>query len=588
MGAFNTFAAINIKSMNLFNKQILGLVLAMLVAASVTAQIPEKLGQVSGSFQFDGQYYQPDSKLGITDSTIAGNTTRMNAFGNIIYTHGNFSAGVRYEAYLPPMAGYDNQLEGHGFANRWARYNAGIADITVGNFYEQFGSGMIFRSYEEWTLGYDNSVDGIRVVLTPVKGVTIKGIWGTQRYYWEKFEKNSRGVIKGGDIDLFINDLFSNLENAKTKITLGGGFVSRYQADLDPLYKLPENVAAWSGRFNLSNGGFFWQTEYAQKINDPNAINNFIYKNGQGLFSSVSYSKKGFGFSVNGKWIDNMGFKSDRTTTGQPLDINFLPPNTKTHSYSLPAMYPYATQPNGEAALQATLNYHLPKKSKLGGKYGMGIELNFSHIRSIKKTLSSDATTMGESGTLGYDSKLLSIGDEIYFRDLGLEIEKKISPKLRFILSADWLKYNMDVIEGHPGEPTVSAFVWVSDFTLRMGDKHSLRWELSQLLTKQDQGNWIASTLEYNFAPTWFLAIMDQYNYVNKDGEISYTTTENETHTSGFDKLHYPTISAGYTKGTTRVLLSYGRQREGILCVGGVCRAVPSANGIKLTITSSF
>ncbi len=574
--------------MNHIYKQASIVALFLLLAVIAYAQVPEKYGQVSGSFQFDGQYYQPDAKLGITDSTIAGQTTRMNAFGNIIYTLGNFSAGVRYEAYLPPMAGFDNQLEGHGFANRWARYNAGIADVTVGNFYEQFGSGMIFRSYEEWTLGYDNSVDGIRVILNPVKGVTFKGIWGSQRYYWEKFEKNSRGVIKGGDIDLFINDIFSSLENAKTKITLGGGFVSRYQADLDPLYKLPENVAAWSGRLNISRGGLFIQSEYAQKINDPNAINNFIYKNGQGLFTSISYSQKGLGLSLSGKWIDNMGFKSDRTITGQPLDINFLPPNTKTHSYSLSAMYPYATQPNGEAAIQATVNYNIPKKSMLGGKYGMGIELNFSHIRSIEKTLPSDAEIIGEAGTLGYESKFLSIGEDIYFQDLGIEIDKKINSKLKMILSADWLKYNMDVIEGHPGEPLVKAFVWVSDITLRMGDKHSLRWELSQLLTKQDQGNWISSTLEYNFAPTWFLAIMDQYNYVNKDGEISYTNAENEIHTTSYAKLHYPTISAGYTKGTTRVLLSYGRQREGILCVGGVCRAVPSANGIKLTITSSF
>ena len=551
------------------------------------AQQPQKYGQVSGSFQFDGQIYQEDEKLGISDTTIGGQSARMNAFGNIIYRLGNFSAGVRYEAYLPPMDGYDKQLEGHGFANRWARYNAGIADVTVGNFYEQFGMGMIFRSYEEWTLGYDNSVDGVRVILNPYKGITFKGIWGTQRYYWEQYEKNSRGIIRGGDADLFLNDIFSTLNNAKTKITLGGGFVSRYQADLDPIYKLPENVASWSGRFNLSHGGFFWQTEYAHKINDPNAINNFIYRDGQGVYSSMSYSQKGFGVSVSAKWIDNMGFKSDRTVTGQPLDINFLPPNTKTHTYSLTAMYPYATQPNGEAAIQATINYKVPKKSKLGGKYGMGIELNFSDVRSIKKTAIDENTEIGQPGTLGYEAKFLSIGDELYFQDLGIEITKKINSKLKFIASADMIKYNIEVVEGHPGEPTVEAFVWVTDITYRMASKHSLRWEMSQLLSKQDEGNWLATTLEYNFAPQWFVAVMDQYNYVNSEGIIRYTMDGVE-HENKLEKLHYPTLSAGYTKGTTLVLVSYGRQREGIVCVGGVCRAVPASNGFKLTITSSF
>ncbi len=575
--------------MNKYLQRFVGLFIVLLfLSQAIQAQTPSKYGQVSGSFQFDAQMYQPDSELGITDSMINGKTARMNAFGNIIYRLGNFSAGVRYEAYLPPMAGFDERLEGHGFANRWARYKTGIIDVTVGNFYEQFGTGMIFRAYEEWSLGYDNSVDGVRAILNPMKGMTIKGIWGTQRYFWDTYEKNDRGIVRGGDMDLFLNDLFGALNDSKTKITLGAGLISRYQADLDPIYKLPENVASWSGRMNLSHGGFFWLTEYAHKINDPNAINNYIYKDGQGLFSSISYSQKGFGLAVSGKWIDNMGFKSDRAVTGDALFINFLPPNTKTHSYSLSAMYPYATQVNGEAAIQATLNYRIPKKSKLGGKYGMGIEVNFSHIRSIEKTALDENTPIDESGTLGYDTKFLSLGDEIYFQDLGFEIDKKINKHFKLIASADWITYNMNVIEGHVGEPNVDAFVWVTDLSYRFKRKHSFRWELSQLLTKQDQGNWVSTTIEYNFAPTWFFAIMDQYNYVNKDGIISYETENGEVHERTFKKLHYPTISGGYTKGTTRILLSYGRQREGILCVGGVCRAVPSSNGFKITITSSF
>lgn len=554
---------------------------------SAQAQNANK-GHVSGSFQLDAQYYQPDTDLGISDSTINGNKMRMNAFGNIIYTLGNFSAGVRYEAFLPQMSGYDNRLEGQGFANRWARYRSGIIDVTIGNFYEQFGTGMIFRAYEEWTLGADNSVDGARVILSPMKGMTIKGIWGSQRFFWDKYNSESlRGTIRGGDIDFFLNDMIDALSDSKTKITLGTGLVSRHQKDNNPLYVLPENVSAWSGRMNLSHGGFFWLTEYAHKINDPNAINQFIYADGRALYSSMSYSQKGFGFSLGGKWIDNMSFKSDRAITGQTLDINFLPPMTKTHTYNLAAMYPYATQPNGEAAVQATLNYRVPKLSALGGKYGMGIELNFARMQSIQKTLTEKAIANGIAGTMGYTSNFLSIGDELYFQDLGIEINKKINSNLKFILSANKLTYNMEVVEGHVGEPNVEAFVWVADASYRWKRKNSLRFEVSQLLTKQDQGNWLSGTIEYNFAPTLFFAIMDQYNYVNKEGIITYKENGIE-HSNSYKKLHYPTVSAGYTKGTTRVLLSYGRQREGILCVGGVCRQVPAANGFKVTITSNF
>jgi hypothetical protein len=40
-----------------------------------------------------------------------------------------------------------------------------MVGVTIGNFYDQFGSGMIFRAYEERQLGIDNSLDGIKAYL---------------------------------------------------------------------------------------------------------------------------------------------------------------------------------------------------------------------------------------------------------------------------------------------------------------------------------------------------------------------------------------------------------------------------------------
>ncbi len=104
-------------------------------------------------------------------------------------------------------------------------------------------------------------------------------------------------------------------------------------------------------------------------------MNNFIYREGQSVLSSLSYSQKGLGVVLQLKRVDNMSFKSDRGIDGNALDINFIPPINRTHSYSLAARYPYATQPNGEMAMQFQLNYKIPKGSVLGGKYGTGIAL---------------------------------------------------------------------------------------------------------------------------------------------------------------------------------------------------------------------
>ena len=37
------------------------------------------------------------------------------------------------------------------------------AELTLGSFYEQFGSGFILRAYEERSLGIDNSLQGARL-----------------------------------------------------------------------------------------------------------------------------------------------------------------------------------------------------------------------------------------------------------------------------------------------------------------------------------------------------------------------------------------------------------------------------------------
>ena len=54
--------------------------------------------------------------------------------------------------------------------------------VTIGNFYDQFGSGMIFRAYEERQLGIDNSLDGIRLTYEPKNGIYLKGMIGKQRH----------------------------------------------------------------------------------------------------------------------------------------------------------------------------------------------------------------------------------------------------------------------------------------------------------------------------------------------------------------------------------------------------------------------
>ncbi len=133
-------------------------------SADLFAQGIDKIlsaGEVHGNFGLDIQYYQEDSLIG---ANAVSEDVLMNAFANFIYTNGNFSAGFRYESYLNALQGFPTQYKGNGIGYKFASYTNDNMSVTVGNYYEQFGNGLIFRTYEALSgLGYDNSMEGVRV-----------------------------------------------------------------------------------------------------------------------------------------------------------------------------------------------------------------------------------------------------------------------------------------------------------------------------------------------------------------------------------------------------------------------------------------
>ncbi len=538
-------------------------------------------GKVTGNFQTDLQSSKKDSVIG---SAALEDKMRINAFANILYSTDNFSAGFRYEAYLNPILGFDNEYKGAGIAYRFASYKKDFFEITVGNYYEQFGNGLVFRSYEERNLGLDNAMDGLRIVAKPFNGVTLKGIVGKQRYYWDDVWETDNGLVRGADAEVSFNDIIPKFAFSDLRISLGGSFVSVYEQAATEnitvgtsLYKLniPENIGAGAIRLNLGYKNFNLQGEFAQKGQDPNAMNNYIYHKGNALLLAADYSIKGFAVRLEGKRIDNMSFKSKRTLQGRMLNVNYLPAITKQHSYSLMSMYSYATQLDGEMGFQADVMYKIKKGTFLGGKNGMDVKLNYSYVTSIDKT-APKGHTLNEKGSLGYESDFFKLGDEKYFQEINLELNKKFSKDYKMNFMYSYQEFN-PIAYGHPGNPMIYAHILVAEGIYRFSSHNSLKGEIQWLTTKQDydefaKGDWLQVGAEYNLKGNYFFALSDQWNYGTEQG----------------DKVHYYNISAGYTINTTRIQISYGKQRQGILCIGGVCREVPASNGLFMTITSSF
>jgi hypothetical protein len=535
-------------------RKLLLLLAVCLISGKICAQ-----GEVHGNFQSDITYYQDDSIIG---SPIVEDKLRSNSFLNIIYNNPNgFYAGIRYEAYLNPLLGFDTRWQGNGIPHRYAGYSNDDFDVTVGNIYEQFGSGMIFRTYEAQSLGIDNSIDGLRVKYRATKGLYLKGIVGRQRNYFGY----GPGLIRGGDAELSLNEALPFMADKKLKITTGGSIISRYQDDDNPFYRLPENVSAMAGRINLQRGYYNLSYEYAYKINDPSADNNLSYRSGNGIMLNASYAQKGFGVSVGAKRIDNMSFRSDRNASINDLTLSFLPAITKQHAYLLSSYYPYATQPNGEMGIQADVFINFKKGSILGGKYGTKLAVNYSEIYGLDTGIITDSK-------FGYEIKSNNVGD-LYYRDFNVELTKKLSSNWKTTLTYMLQLYNKDVVQGLSNFGTIKSHIYVAELSYKINSKNNVRTELQLLNTKQDFGSWAAALVEYTIAPKYFIALFDQYNYGNSDPS---------------KQVHYFTGQVGFLTNTLRTALNYGRQREGIVCVGGVCRNVPASKGFTVSITKSF
>ena len=569
--------------------------LLILGTLSLHAQSFINDAQVNGSFQTDAQYYRLDEGIGITD--LNGKKLGLNGFGKVNYINGNFSAGMRFEAFLPELNGFRSELNGVGLANFYATYDNGFIGVTVGDIYDQFGSGLVFRTYEEWSLGMDNALRGVRTVIRPAQGVTLKGVYGRQRYFWapyleRDFEADDyRGIVRGVDGEWDLNQSIPSMNNSEFKMSLGGSFVSKKQYDQSLFYYIPENVGAAAGRINMAYGRFAFSTEYAYKINDPSAINNFIYKEGQALMSSLSYSQKGLGMVLQVKRTDNMSFKSMYTGKQNDLDINFIPPINYTHTHSLPSMYTYSTQPNGEMAAQFQVNYTIPKGTLLGGKYGTKLAFNMSQVNDIVRDsiMVNGQMVLNKKGTLGYASNFFAVSDHRFFRDINFEIDKKISKDWHVTAQYINLYYDIETIEGHAGAPVVEANIGFLDVTYKINKRQSLRFELQGLWEKevkkgyaydesekkdyQKRGDWAFALLEYTISPHWSFSIADKWNYGNPVEEY---------------RDHYFTGNVTFIHEATRVMLSAGRQSEGVVCVGGVCRTVPASSGVSLTVSTSF
>ena len=232
--------------------------LSMLLSFSVYSQEKEKEKvNFYGGFESNSTWYLNDTGL---DVVHPDHPLRSNNYLFLNLKYKGWTAGVQGESYEDEaLLNYNPRYDKSDIATYFLQYKNSKIDITAGYFYEQFGSGLLFRGWEDRALGINNSLRGGRVIFTPTSYITMKGLYGKQRTGFDVANSDIYGI----DAELEISNLV-NFET--TELSVGFSYVGRDETVLtipEPNFK--SLTTAFAGRINFAHNGFYSFAEYRER-----------------------------------------------------------------------------------------------------------------------------------------------------------------------------------------------------------------------------------------------------------------------------------------------------------------------------------
>ena len=433
---------------------------------SASAQKAVGNGQVSGSFESSSIYYTPDKKIERPEDHFGSNN-----YIKVDYANGRFSAGVQMNAFLPALVGYEELADGYKFylASKYIQWRDKNFDILVGDIFDQFGNGLIFRSFEDRQLGLNNSLEGVRAGYNFGRYVAIRGMYGRPRLYTEY----SKTWVRGADLSVSLADI---MKASAITFNIEGSYVNRFQSlslapdrmheiDLstkDPLTgegltflqskDIVPSLNMYSGRLNFGWNGLTVRGEYVHKSKDLVHPGEDKTKTGWAALGEAGYNYKTFSVMGTFRALKNMATPIDIYSTGTGNTINYLPALTRQYTYMLANLNPYQVSANGEMGGQIDLCYSYRSKSNRYRYWNF--HANFSTFYALEKEIMADNKR------------------PLYWRDINVDVERQWNKKWKTLLLYSY-QDNLD----H------QAHIFVADVQHKFNRKMSLRFELQYLLS---------------------------------------------------------------------------------------------------------
>lgn len=488
----------------------------------------------------------------------------------------NVIIGLRYEISDPIEYGRDFK----GIRKRFAEYSHDIGiSVRAGDYWDIVSRGMTMNIFEDRSLGYDTGLDGIRLVYKNSFGNTKSfklktAFLGGNMEYSDYLNPNRIETYKVRDANIEISPwknvtLGTNYVFAKGKIP-GSLDTTNIKAELPEVY------------LGFSYKDFNFYSSYAHKsvMSEPNNSPNYLgfSSKGDGLYSSLSYSKAGLGITLDYKnyRFDLTG--PDNRSTDRPtklLPFQNPPTAQKEHTSTLISRNPHVTNFNDEVGGQLDIIY--VASEKLYFNLNLGVASEHYQYADI------DTTAVVSYQRVARDNNFIpELSNDAFnpFWEYFIESEyyatEKLYTKLAFSRQSS-VVYNQ--INPGSSEKILTSTIPV-EVRYELDNNFALKVNLEQ--------QW-----EYNSIRTGEKSFMNQYASVNltKSPYLGLTVSGEFTN----DKEE-PTGKSSWFIGEiiyklnqkNQVTFSYGSERGGLKCTNGICRYVNPFEGFRATIQTSF
>ena len=279
-------------------------------------------GKFSASLESNSICYFNDAGLGVTDPE---DKFGSNSYLKMDYVKGRISAGLQIGFEM----GQQPDSRKLFLASKYIRWENDMFSFHVGDIYDQMGNGLIFRTYEDRNLGFNNSLEGFQTSMNLNNWFTVKGTVGRPRLYTSYADS----WVRGATAAVYLNEIFG-----WDGILLGleGNFLNRYESlengglvDFASLGMESGSMNSCSAALNFAWNGLTFKAEYAAKSKDLYSVNATSAHKGAAIYSEATYGTGRFSAAAHFRILDHMGTMSSLYGNGTGNSLSYLPALTR-------------------------------------------------------------------------------------------------------------------------------------------------------------------------------------------------------------------------------------------------------------------